>query len=227
MKMKDNHHNKIYLFDDSVTGNQQNSLKEFIYFLKYTGKRGIINFSYAAANESLHPSLSIKENFILDSVPTSLIKDKEDNLNQTINQLHNKSLIDLIEMINCINRKSSELTLSEKKLCSIVKTLLANSDFIFLELPEQYLDSSTLKKVKECLVYEVENHKRTVFIKAVNQYSWLDIATDIVSKNQYKQYIQSKNPLLSFSSPVIKLERKVEKPKSTNIYNFSLQKKAS
>lgn len=228
MKMDLSQDFQIYLFDTESSGYQQNSLKEFIYYLKFMGKRGIIDFSYAAASESIHPGLSIKENFILDSVPTSLIKDKEDNLNQTISDLSNKHLIELIEDLNCINRKANELTKEEKKLSSIVKTLLSKSDYIFLEAPEKDLPYEILLKVKKCLLYEVEHHKRCVFIKANTQHSWLDIATDIVSKDKYNQFIKKKNPLNVKQSPVIKIEKKIpEKVISKNIYSFTLMKKAS
>lgn len=226
MNVSKNHH--IYIFDCNENSYQQNSLKEFIYYLKFTGKRGVIDFSYAAASESIHPELTIKENFILDSVPTSLIKNKEDNLNQTISELHNKFLTELIDDLKCINRKTKELTSCEKKLCSIVKTLLSKSEYIFLENPDQGLDQQTLKKVKKCLIYEVEHHNRIVFINSKTQHAWLDIATDIISKDENKNFIKKINPLNIKQSPVIKIERKTLKKEPTkNIYNFSLMKKVS
>lgn len=228
MKMDFSNNFNILLFDSSTKSYQQNSLKEFIYYLKFLGKKGIIDFSYASANESIHPELSIKENFILDSVPTSLIKDKEDNLNQTISELENQYLIQLIEKLNCINRKTKELSICEKKLCSIVKSMLSNSEYIFLEAPEQYLDSEILKLIKKCLLYEVEHNKRIVFIKPNSRISWLDIATDIVSKDENNCYVKKQNPLNVKQSPVLKLEKKVvEKPIKQNVYSFTLMKKAS
>jgi len=71
---------QIYLFEDQQDRANQNSLKEFIYYLRFNGKKGIIDFSYASSVESIHPALSIKENFILDAVPTSLIKNKDDRV---------------------------------------------------------------------------------------------------------------------------------------------------
>ena len=70
----------IILFDPTPKNKYQNNLKNLIYFLKTKGHQGTIDFSHSDGVNSLHPNLSIKENFILDSIPTSLIRDNEKNL---------------------------------------------------------------------------------------------------------------------------------------------------
>ncbi len=77
--------------------------------------RGRIDFSLAGNLESLHANLSIKENYILDSVPTSLIKDKDDNFSITARNLKNQHLKDLIETTSCLNRKVCELPIQREK----------------------------------------------------------------------------------------------------------------
>jgi ABC-type branched-subunit amino acid transport system ATPase component len=214
-------HKQIYLFEDHSDHKIQNSLKEFIYYLRFNDKKGIIDFSYASAEESIHPELSIKDNFILDAIPTSLIKNKEDNLRQRISELNNKVLIELINELDSIERKSGELTREELKLCSIVKSLLSSSEYIFLERPDQDLQFSSLKKIKQCILYEVENNKRSVFIRANDNNCWLDIATDIISKDDKKNYVRNKNPLNSQN------RSKKQKETFTPTYDFTLIKKAS
>lgn len=232
---------QIYLFNTPQQEWKQNSLKEFIYFLRFFGSKGVIDFSYASAFESTHPKLSIKDNFILDSVPTSLIKNKEDNLKERINKLNNKVLIDLINDLESIDRKTSQLNLEEQKLCSIVKSLLSSSEYIFLESPDLGLSQKTLKKIKKSLLFEVEHNNRIVFIHAKNNNSWLDIATNIVTKKGDGKYQYSSNPLVAIPENKVLQQKNVirisEKSKNdvkelkTNpkqaIYNFSLLKKAS
>jgi len=192
--------NKIYLFDDSFNQNKfSNSLKEFIYFIRFTGVKGIIDFSYSSHKDSIHHNLSLKENFILDSVPTSLIKDKDDNLRNRIEQLNNKKLVELISGLESIDRKATELTEEECKIASIVKSLLSHTDYIFLELPDQSLSFDNLNRIKECILYEVENNNRTIFLKAKNNDMWIDIATDIVTKNERQEYIHTPNALNTFN----------------------------
>lgn len=235
MKLK---HKQIYLFDTLQATCKQNSLKEFIYFLRFNGVKGIIDFSYAAAQETIHPTLSIKDNFILDSVPTSLIKNKEDNLNERISKLNNKLLIELINKLGAIDRKADQLTKEEQKLSSIVKALLSSSEYVFLEMPESGLGPFTLKKLKECLLFEVETNERTIFIHAKNNNSWLDITSEIVTKQKNGKYQHSKNPLLinhqknqknqnsDIKDTNINNVHKLPTPNEST-YNFTLFKKVS
>ncbi|MEX0798370.1 MAG: hypothetical protein WD025_02950, partial [Bacteriovoracaceae bacterium] len=128
---------EIFLFDGLNTGVfQRNILKEFIYYLKFTGKKGMINFSFSGNEESFHPRLTIKENYILDSVPTSLIKDKEDNFQMTAQNLGNEHLKQLIKETECVNRVVKDLSPEEKKLVGIVKALLSQSEYVFMDRPD-------------------------------------------------------------------------------------------
>lgn len=211
--------NQIFLFDDSFTGNRfNNSLKEFIYYLRFNKIKGVIDFTYAAHSDSIHPQLSIKDNFLLDSVPTSLIKEKEDNLQHNIDMLNNETLVELIGSLQPLDRISKELSQEEVKLASIVKALLAKTKYIFLEKPDMDLSLEMINKVKECLKHEVIENNRVVFLKAGNNDAWLDIATDIVTRNENKEYQKNPNMLCEIAT-----RRSVEKETS---YSFGLLKKA-
>jgi hypothetical protein len=210
---------EIFLFDDSFNEKKfKNSLKEFIYYLRYTGVKGVIDFAYSSDMDTIHPALSIKDNFILDSVPTSLIKNKEDNFRSRLGEIENKSLVNLISTLEPIERKADELNLEQIKLASILKSLLAQTDYIFLECPDQNLSMDNLKKVKECLEFEVKNNNRKVFIKPYNKDAWIDLATDIVTKNNKQEYIKSKNFLSELVESKVRL---------APAYRFSIVEKAS
>jgi ABC-type sugar transport system ATPase subunit len=204
---------QIFLFDEiSQMSNANNSLKEFIYYLKFSGKRGMINFAFSSANENIHQHMSIKDNYILDSVPTSLIKDREDNFSQRIDGLKNKFLKELVVHTNDINRIVNDLSSQEKKLVSIVKALLSDSEYIFLDKPDCEQPIALVNKIKDAILYEVEKNQRKVFLISSKREVWLDITTDIITRNQNKEFIKSSNKL-----------NKATHPKS----NLSLIKKAS
>lgn len=210
---------QIFLFDDSFQEKKfSNSLKEFIYYLRYTGTKGVIDFSYASDADSIHPKLSIKDNFILDSVPTSLIIDKEDNLRLRLSELSNQVLATLIEQLEPIERVANELTTEEVKMASILKSLLSNSEYIFLEYPDRSLSANSLSLIKECILFEVKNNNRKVFIRPYNNDVWIDMATDIVTKNQQQEYKKAPNVLSQ-------LHEKKKEFKPT--FNFHLTNKAS
>lgn len=187
---------QIFLFDEiSQTSNANNSLKEFIYYLKYSGNRGMINFAFSSANENIHQHLSIKDNYILDSVPTSLIKDKEDNFSQRIEGLKNSHLKDLVIETNDINRIVHNLSSQEKKLVSIVKALLSDSEYIFLDKPDIEQPIALVNKIKEAILFEVEKNQRKVFLISNKREVWLDISTDIITRNEQKEFIKTTNKL--------------------------------
>lgn len=196
---------QILLFNDSEQGQYaSNALKGFIYYLRSTGKKGVIDFSFSASKDSVHSALSIKENLILEAIPTSLIKDKEDNLYDRIKNLENKELIKLLQHLESFERKVESLNAYEVKLTSIVKALLSSSEFIFLDCPDQDISAEQLEMVKKCLLFETDAHGRKVFIKAHNPEVWLDLATDIVVKNKSHTYDKIKNPLYKEQKPALR-----------------------
>jgi ABC-type multidrug transport system ATPase subunit len=209
---------QIYLFDDSYTDHKfRNSLKEFIYYLRFNEYKGVLDFSYASHSDSIHPELSIKDNFILDSVPTSLIKEKEDNLQYNIDKLKNPYLVELISFLTPLDRICRELNQEEIKIASIVKAMLAQTKYIFLEQPDRDLSVYQLERVKNCLKYEVVSNNRAVFLRAYNNDSWLDLATDVITRslnNEYKRHANHLCQIIDQPAPI---------PQGQ--YSFSLLKK--
>ncbi|MCO4755836.1 MAG: hypothetical protein KC478_15250, partial [Bacteriovoracaceae bacterium] len=187
------HSPEIYLFETKqVNPFSTNVLKDFIYYLKYTGKKGLINFSFSGNLESAHSNLSIKENYILDAVPTSLIKDKEDNFQMTSDNLENIHLKELIKATDCINRLVKDLSCVEKKLVGIVKALLSESEYVFMDAPDKYIDNELLSTVKAALEYESTHNQRTVLISPYKKEKWLDVATHWVIKDSDNKYIKQR-----------------------------------
>lgn len=202
--------NRIYLFETNSFSNQSNTLKEFIYFLKYTGISNI-DFSFSSSRDSLHSQLSIKENFTLDSIPTSLIKDSDNNVLDFLTQLKNPYLKELIVELGDLDRKTSELTKAEINLASIIKAVLSLSDYIFLEKPEDSLSKETLNLIKNCMNFESIERDRSVLIKSSRRVLWPDIVTNIVSKNKNFEYIVTKNPLNQIDKKTL-IQKKVLLP---------------
>lgn len=186
---------QILLFDILDRKASSNALKEFMYYLKYSGERGKINFALSSSFENVHAHLSIKDNYILDSVPTSLIINKDDNFSQRVEGLKNETLKELVYETHCIDRIVKNIPSTEKKLVSIVKALLSDSEYIFLENPDCGQNISTVKKIKEAIMYEVQHCQRKVFLMSNKREVWLDISTDIVSRSDKNEYIKTKNKL--------------------------------
>lgn len=184
----------IYLFDINKT--QKNSLKDFLYYLKFNGKRGVVDFSYANETDTLHQQLSVKENLILDSVPTSLIKDNEVNLSDFLGDIKNPGLISLLGRIKNLEEKVSQLDHRTMKLASLVKALIAKRELLFLVEPNQYLNKEDLKNLKSCLEYESQQYNRKIYIQSSDQDCWLDTARTIISRNDNGHFCEKLNPFL-------------------------------
>lgn len=216
--LKRNHSKRIYFFDNSDRkSNYTNGLKDFIYFLKSKGIYENIDFSYANAEDSLHRHLTIKENFILDAIPTSLIKESETNLSDFIASIQNIYLKDLILKLGDLNQTVTDLDQKKIKLTSIIKVILSTSKYIFLNKPDELLEHKELEQIKKCLEFEVEHNSRIVLFNSNKNLLWPELVTNIVTKNDKQIYHDAPNPL--------------HQPKQTEntpfTYNFTLNKKVS
>lgn len=189
--------NHIFLFEQTDELAPQNALKEFIYFLKFKGIKGIIDFSYSNGSGSLHHNLSIKENFILDAIPTSLIKDGENNLKEFLDQLNNSYIVSLIEKLGPLGQNISKLSSEKVKLASIVKALLSPSEYVFLIAPEENQSLETLEILKQAINHELKCNHRKFLIRPNTSESWMDISTRLVNKcDSSSQYHESENQLI-------------------------------
>ena len=207
---------KIYFFESGQESNNTNTLKEFIYFLKFIGHK-TIDFSYSNDRETLHRNLNIKKNFELDAIPKSLIKDSENNLNDFLKQIRNPYLKDLIQDLGDLGKNINELSDKELKLTSIVKAILSTSNFIFLESPEKNLDNETLTKIKNCIHFESIEEDRTILIKSERRILWPDIVSNIVSKDEKFRFHNIKNPLNNSQNRSLQFSRS----KKTNLKKVS------
>jgi hypothetical protein len=207
----------ICLFDD-ICISYSNPLKDFIYYLKSHGAKGVIDFSYSDKIDSLHPKLTIKENLILDAIPKSFIRDNLNNFDEIINALENKHLKILIELMGDLDTPVELITKQNIKIASLVKSLLSEHEYLFLVNPDEFQSISIIQIIKDSISFEVENNYKTVLIKSVKKELWFDVATHFITKSKDHSYNKTKNPLL-----------KIGKISSTYTptYDFKLLKKVS
>jgi len=209
--------NRIYFFDKTENDEYTNTLKEFMYFLKSKGVHENIDFCYANSKDSLHCHLSIKDNFILDAIPTSLIKESEINLNEFIDKLSNKHLKQLIVKLGDLNTPINKLDLSKIKLVSIIKVILSQSKYIFLNKPDESTSNDDLEQIKKCINFEVKQNSRIVMLKSKRKLLWPDIITNIITKNDQHGFNDATNPLL----------KNGQSENKSHTYSFTLNKKVS
>ena len=206
--------NRIYLFNDNhKIFYSVNPLKEFLNFIKMTQNRKNIEFCYSCEEDSLHQNLSVKENFILDAVPKSLIRDGEDNFKQFLLTLKNPHLKELIFFIQDLNASISSLSHEQLKLVSIVKSLLSQSEYILFLAPDKDMRPEALVIIKKAIQFEVYNRKRNVLIKAENRDLWLDISGHIIMKCESSHLFSSSvNPLFELPTKDLPNQEMIDSP---------------
>lgn len=187
-----------------------NPVKEFLHLLKSQGHKGVINFSYSNGTDSIHAALSLKENFILDSVPTSLIKDDENNLSDYLDKVKNIHFSHLLALLGPLHQKIVDLSPEQIQVASIVKAMLSDSKYILLSMPENSLNATAVQLVKDAILFEVSHNDKVFYIYSSQTETWTDISTTFISKcHESNKYLSKANPLnIQEISNVISLANK-------------------
>lgn len=212
---------QIYLYDENYQKFfNLNPMKEFFNFLKSYNRSKVIEFCYSYEKDSLHQNLTIKENFILDAVPKSLIRDGEDNFKQFLLALKNPYTKELVFFIQDLNAKIQDLSKEQLKLVSITKSLLSQSEYVFMLAPDEGLRTEAMQIIKKAIEFEAYQRKRCILIKPYNRDLWLDIAEHIIFKcNKSLKYYTKKNSLYF---PITKLNLETEE--KADLVSLNLKK---
>ena len=140
--------------------------------------------------------MTIKENLILDSIPTSLIKENEVNLSDFLQEIKNPELIAMIAKVSNMERSIASLDKRTLKLTSLVKALLAQREMVFLVDPHSDLNAEDISLLKKCLNYESLHNNRKIFIQTSDQDCWLDTANIIIGRDAKNKFSEKSNPFM-------------------------------
>lgn len=218
MKLLSDNIRQILFFEKESSYNSPNQLKDFLNYIKSENSTTIIDFSYAAGKDTLIPGLSIRENIFLDSIPTSLAKNKDIGLKELLKNHENQSLIKIILELGKLSTMTQNLSSEQYQLASIVKAVLAPSKFLLIDTPERELSINQINMVKNTLEYEATRNHRKILLASHQPSIWLDIVTHFISKNESKGFFKQRNIVNKWSKPQ-------ENFKAT--FDFSHFKKAS
>lgn len=191
------------LYKDKSSFDCVNPLKEFIQYIKFTGVKGPIKFSYMSGAENLLPNKSIKENLILDSLSLSLNRNKEVCFQKKIQALQCKNLTNFFLELESIDRTVESYNQEEISIISVIKSLLSDAEYLLVALTETSLSSSSFTMIKECLRRELYIKQRHILILSPNPENWLDLATGIIHKDDSLKYIKSRNTINQTKSKVL------------------------
>jgi ABC-type lipoprotein export system ATPase subunit len=180
-------HSGIYYFDQGVEKEFAN-LKSFLYFLKAMKVKGPIKFAYVDQAGALIPNLSLKENILLDAIPQSLSLNKGTILNNVLEKIDNVFITNMFNSIVDWEQKPSECSSQVIKLVALMKALLTDSKYIFLDNPEMHLRFETLNLFKNALNLQRKKQNQIVIIHSQNFSVWEEEVEKIIYRGENKKF---------------------------------------
>lgn len=188
---------------------EPNGLKKFLNLVKFHTKKSNFKFSFSNGNGSLHHNITVRENLDLEAIPTSISLNTKLKTKDIISNIENEYLQKLISRICPLERTPGQLNQEELKLASIIKGVIAQTEYIFLDSPGKGLSQTNLSLVKKCLTFEAKLNSRIIIISAQDQSKWIDVANKLITKKQNKYEINVNKMLTqteeTASTPILKV----------------------
>lgn len=157
-------HFAIYLFSYPETTSVSSKLNEFLSFLKFNKVSLPYKFSFVSSKASLIPEMTLNENLLIDFTANSLTESKQYQFLEFLKHQPNRALESLYNSIILPNEYPAQSDAQMNKVCSLIKALLFEGQFIFLEEPERDLEPETLQLFISALKAHIEEHPINVFI---------------------------------------------------------------
>jgi ABC-type lipoprotein export system ATPase subunit len=164
---------EIYLFTNIQKEDHSSKLNEFLSFLKYKVGNHSYKFSYVSRGDGLIPELTLNENILMNFSPNSLTEGREFQFQEFLKEQPNRSLKRLYQKIGLPHELPLHTDAQMKKVCSLMKSLIFEGQFIFLEEPEIDLDDECLALFISSLKNHMKLHKQNVFIFSEDLELWM------------------------------------------------------
>ncbi len=162
----------IYLFTEE-TGENFSRLSEFIGFLKFNRVNLPYKFSYVSRGDNLIPDLTLIQNILMDWSPNSLTASKDMQFQDFLKEAHHSTLEHLYQKVVLPNELPLHANAQMRKVSALLKSLVCEGQFIFLEEPERDLDSETIALFIAALKETIGRHKQNVFIFSHDLNLWM------------------------------------------------------
>lgn len=176
----------IYLFSYPETMNISSKLNEFLSFLKFNKVSLPYKFSFVSSIASLIPEMTLIENILIDFTANSLTESKQYQFQEFLKHQSNRHLESLYNTLILPNEFPAQSDAQMNKVSSLIKSLLFEGQFIFLEEPEADLDPETLSLFISALKCHIQDRPVNVFIFSRNFPLWMPHAHLLVERgNDY------------------------------------------
>jgi ABC-type lipoprotein export system ATPase subunit len=164
---------EIYLFNNPSSAMSSSKLNDFLAFLKFHKIGHPYKFSFVSEVASLIPEMTLNQNILIDFSPNSLTESKDVQFQDFLKAEENRALEELYHTLELPHELPGQSNAQMKKVCSLIKSLLYEGEFIFLEAPETDLQPETLKLFINALKERVTGRKINVLISSKNPETWM------------------------------------------------------
>ena len=185
---------EIYLFTDNEHENNFSKLNEFISFLKFNRVALPYRFAYVCRSDGLMPELTLNENILMDFSPDSLTTAREFQFQEFLNEQPNKDLEKLYQKLSFPHELPDHSNAQMKKIASLIKALISESNFIFLEEPEKDLDPECTQLFISALKDHIARHKLNVFIFSNQTKLWMNHSHQHVTREENFSFTTNEIP---------------------------------
>jgi ABC-type sugar transport system ATPase subunit len=175
---------EIYLFNYQSEIMSSSKLNEFLSFLKFFKVNMPYKFSFVSTEAVLIPEMTLNQNILMDFSPDSLTESKDIQFQDFLKEQHNRSLESLYQTIDLPNELPGHSNAQMKKVCSLIKALITEGQFIFLEEPEVDLEPQTLELFISALKEHIKDRQINVFIYSKNLPMWMSHSHKMVQRSK-------------------------------------------
>lgn len=175
---------EIYLFNYPNKTESSTKLSEFLSFLKFNKASLPYKFSFVSREASLIPEMTLNQNLLIDFSPNSLTESKEVQFQDFLKLPENVAFEKLYKTMELPHVYPEHSDAQMKKVCTLIKALLCEGQFIFLEEPEVDLSPMTLSLFIIALKEHVRQHQVNVFIYSQNLAMWSPHSQKMVQRNK-------------------------------------------
>lgn len=163
---------QIYLFTEE-TGENFSRLSEFISFLKFNRVNLPYKFAYVSRGDNLIPELSLIDNILMDFSPDSLTASKQAQFQDFLKEPQNETLLKLYHKVALPNDLPQHADAQMKKVSALLKALINEGQFIFLEEPERDLDAETVALFIAALKDQIARNRQNVLLFSHDLNLWM------------------------------------------------------
>ena len=173
----------LALFENRQGTSEFSQLKDFLSFLKLYRYPKPFRFSHVESTGPLIENLSLEKNILLH-VSGSEAGAEDLDINPILEHTGNPHLMELYGRISLKHATPSEVDDETRKGAALVKSLVQENDFLFLENPEKYLGKEMLALFIKALVYKTATTGQIVVVNTRFKNNWAPHLTKRIFRDE-------------------------------------------